>query len=133
MKMSLFVVSISAPIYLDLFSPSLVLTDDVITINWTHSFRINGEIEAFVLYENDIALYRGLKRVHSFRRDDDTIEREFVVELRTDHGLARSAAVVLSPSVRGKRGRGAVYTSLLHSKFQTRIIRYIVLVQSEIP
>ena len=89
-----------------MLSPSIALTDDVITINWTHSFRINGEIETFLLYENDVALYRGLKRVHSFRRDDDTIEREFVVELRTDHGLARSAAVVLSPSVRGKRGRG---------------------------
>ena len=66
------------------------------------SFQISGEIDEFVLLENDVVVYRGLKMSHSFLLKSDIGAREFVVELRTDHGTTRAATVTLPSNTAGR-------------------------------
>ncbi len=80
--MSLFSVfsMISAPKYLRDHPPKLTASGNVLRVNWTESFQINGEVVQFVLYVDQKADYFGYQTVEDVLRTSQYRGTYFILD-----------------------------------------------------
>ncbi|ELU01149.1 hypothetical protein CAPTEDRAFT_219707 [Capitella teleta] len=86
------------PEYISSIPPKLQPTGNVVVVDWSASFKINGEVEKFVLFKDDQIEYSGPKTSYNVYRNSRYETYSFLIQLRTEQGEAETPTLIFDPS-----------------------------------